>query len=84
MTEKELTKISKTLSFVLRHRPDRIGIELDSNGWVDVAGTDRHSSGPGEEAGHRRTPARHSEYGETTDGARVADRRGNRYKPDLR
>ena len=30
------TKLSKFLSLVLRHRPDTIGIELDSNGWVDV------------------------------------------------
>lgn len=27
--------ISKFLSLVLRHNPQRIGIELDSNGWVD-------------------------------------------------
>jgi len=27
---------SKFLSYVLRHRPDRIGITLDENGWVDV------------------------------------------------
>ena len=28
--------ISKFLSFVLRHRPDSIGIGLDSHGWTDV------------------------------------------------
>lgn len=27
---------SKFLSYVLRHRPDSIGITLDANGWVDV------------------------------------------------
>lgn len=27
---------SKFLSYVLRHRPDSIGITLDENGWVDV------------------------------------------------
>ncbi len=29
-----LTKISKYLSFVLRHRPEAIGLTLDSNGWA--------------------------------------------------
>ena len=29
-------KISKFLSFVLRHQPQAIGINLDENGWVDV------------------------------------------------
>jgi putative RNA 2'-phosphotransferase len=32
----DLTSASKFLSFVLRHRPDAIGIELDSNGWVGL------------------------------------------------
>lgn len=27
---------SKFLSYVLRHRPDSIGITLDENGWVDI------------------------------------------------
>lgn len=29
-----LVKISTFLSFVLRHRPDKIGIELDERGWA--------------------------------------------------
>ena len=37
MTDKERTSISKFLSLVLRHRPERIGISLDANGWADVA-----------------------------------------------
>jgi putative RNA 2'-phosphotransferase len=35
-TEKEDTKISKFLSLVLRHQPQLIGIELDSNGWTNT------------------------------------------------
>lgn len=31
------TKISKFLSLVLRHQPELIGIQLDQNGWADVA-----------------------------------------------
>ena len=32
-----LTKTSKFLSYVLRHRPDAIGLTLDENGWASVA-----------------------------------------------
>src|SRR5690242_6516739 len=31
------TRLSKFLSLVLRHDPARIGIALDSAGWIDVA-----------------------------------------------
>ncbi|WP_025740543.1 RNA 2'-phosphotransferase [Aquimarina pacifica] len=30
-------QISKFLSLILRHTPDKIGIQLDENGWVDVS-----------------------------------------------
>ena len=36
ITEKENKRISKFLSYVLRHHPELIGIELDENGWADV------------------------------------------------
>ena len=36
MDEKQRTRISKFLSFVLRHEPASIGIALDAAGWVDV------------------------------------------------
>ena len=31
-----LTEISKTISFALRHRPERLGLTLDKHGWADV------------------------------------------------
>ena len=31
------TRISKHLSFVLRHHPESIGITLDAHGWADIA-----------------------------------------------
>ena len=31
--DKELIKISKYLSFILRHKPDAIALTLDANGW---------------------------------------------------
>ena len=36
MNQKELTKLSKFISLVLRHRPELIGIEMDDQGWVDT------------------------------------------------
>jgi len=36
MTRKEKVTVSKFLSLVLRHRPERIGITLDQNGWADT------------------------------------------------
>ena len=32
----QLAKISKFLSFVLRHKPDAIGLMLDAEGWADI------------------------------------------------
>ncbi len=34
--QKSFVKISKFLSFVLRHNPDKIGLHLDPGGWAQV------------------------------------------------
>jgi len=36
INEKTNTKLSKFLSLVLRHTPEKIGLELDSAGWTNV------------------------------------------------
>lgn len=36
MNNSSVKKISKYLSWVLRHSPDKIGIKLDTNGWVAI------------------------------------------------
>ncbi|GHU09133.1 putative RNA 2'-phosphotransferase [Betaproteobacteria bacterium] len=33
---KQLSEISKFLSFVLRHQPEAIGVTLDAEGWADI------------------------------------------------
>ncbi len=33
---KDLVALSKFLSYVLRHRPDEIGLSLDAEGWANV------------------------------------------------
>lgn len=36
MVRKELIQISKRLSYILRHAPEKYGLELDEKGWVLV------------------------------------------------
>jgi putative RNA 2'-phosphotransferase len=36
MEEKNKNKISKHLSFILRHKPEEIGLILDDEGWANV------------------------------------------------
>jgi putative RNA 2'-phosphotransferase len=47
---KQMTKTSKFISMILRHRPEVIGINLDEHGWADVQelirgvnNTDKHT-----------------------------------------
>ena len=35
-TTHDLTRISKYISLILRHKPEVIGIQLDTHGWADV------------------------------------------------
>ena len=30
------SRISKFLTFILRHKPDSIGLTLDTQGWADI------------------------------------------------
>lgn len=36
MTTKRLSETSKFLSYILRHEPHAIGLQLDSEGWADI------------------------------------------------
>jgi putative RNA 2'-phosphotransferase len=36
MSDDRLTKISKFLSYVLRHKPEHIGLVLDAQGWANI------------------------------------------------
>ncbi|WP_300484981.1 RNA 2'-phosphotransferase [Flavobacterium sp.] len=36
MTEEHKKRISKFLSLLLRHQPEKIGLQLDENGWANV------------------------------------------------
>ena len=36
LNQKQLDKISKFLSFILRHKPEAIGLKLDKEGWAGI------------------------------------------------
>jgi putative RNA 2'-phosphotransferase len=46
--EKQLSKLSKLMSLILRHKPEEVGIVLDDQGWADVkdliAGINQHGT----------------------------------------
>jgi len=66
MTKKEIVTVSKFLSLILRHRPEKIGITLDQNGWAD---TDALISGMNQ-AGRRVTLQDLKEIVDTNDKQR--------------
>ena len=37
MDKHETKRLSKFLSLILRHQPEKVGITLDENGWVEIA-----------------------------------------------
>ena len=41
--ESELNGYSRFLSFILRHKPDSVGLELDAHGWVEVQALVKHT-----------------------------------------
>lgn len=36
MTQKEIIRTGKSLSPILRHEPERVGLKLDETGWARV------------------------------------------------
>jgi len=36
MTDRRLVKLSKFLSLILRHQPERFALELDEHGWASL------------------------------------------------
>lgn len=75
-------QMSKFLSFVLRHNPQSIGIELDTEGWVDV----QHLLFACENNGRRTTleqlrrivdTDKKSRYSWSTDGSKIRANQGH-------
>lgn len=49
---KRLTKISKYLTFVLRHNPEAIGMQRDPEGWLNVDELIRNANAHGKCIAH--------------------------------
>ena len=52
-TTPDLTRISKYISLILRHKPEVIGIKLDTHGWADVNALLAIPHQPGHSGGNR-------------------------------
>jgi putative RNA 2'-phosphotransferase len=88
--EKKLKGYSKFLSYVLRHNPGQIGLELDKNGWADVKKLLRHCEEVKRARGLNReimdevvatNNKKRFEYSE--DGTKIRARQGHSVQVDL-
>lgn len=48
MMKKEHNEVSKFLSYILRHQPEAIGLELDSEGWASIDALIAGAAGQGQ------------------------------------
>jgi putative RNA 2'-phosphotransferase len=81
-------RVSKYLSYVLRHRPDAIGLALDEQGWANVEDLLARSAEQGEALDRatleeivRTCPKRRYAFSE--DGGRIRASQGHSLKVDL-
>ncbi|CAN5473210.1 RNA 2'-phosphotransferase [soil metagenome] len=85
---KELVKKSKFLSLILRHEPEKIGIALDENGWVEVdvllAALGSHGRGM-DRAGLEKVVAGNDKkrFAFSEDGRRIRANQGHSVEVDL-
>jgi putative RNA 2'-phosphotransferase len=81
-------RISKLLSFGLRHRPDALGLQLDDAGWTDVEGLLRALSQRGETLSRQeleeiiRTGDK-QRFAMSPDGVRIRANQGHTIEVDL-
>ncbi|QIP85664.1 RNA 2'-phosphotransferase [Streptomyces sp. Tu 2975] len=84
--ERRTVKVSKYLSKHLRHQPDRIGITLDANGWVEIDELMRAASEHGFRFTHaelEHVVAVNDKRRFTIDGTRIRANQGHTVAVDL-
>lgn len=89
MTEKEVIRTSKFLSQILRHQPERVGLRLDSAGWVSVAelldAVNRHGTALTlDQLKHVVATNDKMRFAFSEDGQRIRASQGHSIKVDLR
>jgi putative RNA 2'-phosphotransferase len=83
-----LIHLSKFLSFVLRHKPDSVGIQLDSEGWTDIDELIEKSNAAGklltrEELLHIEQNSDKKRFTISADGRRIRAAQGHSVAVDL-
>ena len=88
MTKHEQRNLSKFLSYVLRHHPESIGIQLDAQGWVNVSALLQAcgNHGKGLSLGELKTVVAENEkqrFSFSEDGLRIRANQGHSVQVDL-
>ena len=83
--EKRLAEVSKFLSFVLRHRPEEIGVTVDGAGWASINEIISRSPSPlSEELIIQVVEANDKKrFALSDDGLRIRARQGHSFPVDL-
>ena len=81
-------KLSKFLSFILRHKPDSIGLVLDPQGWIGIDELIEKSTAAGtrfsrDELRTSSKPAKRSGFRSPPTGCACVPRRGIRLRSSL-
>ena len=88
MTDKEIIRTSKFLSLVLRHEPERVGIQLGEAGWVGVEELLQAVNGHGvsltlEQLQHIVATSDKKRFALSEDGQRIRASQGHSVEIDL-
>ena len=86
--DKKLTHISKFLSLILRHQPEKIGLVLDAQGWADIDSLIELAGRHGKRLDHRlirRVVELNDKkrFSLSEDGQRIRARQGHSIAVDL-
>src|SRR6185369_5988147 len=88
MTEKETIRTSKFLSLILRHEPERVGLQLDEAGWIAVnellRAVNRHGvSLAREQLDHIVATSEKKRFAFSDDGLRIRANQGHSVEVEL-
>lgn len=86
MDQKNLSKISKWLSFVLRHRPETHNIELNPSGWATIADLIKAQSQQGISTDQILEVVKldnKQRFAVSSDGKRIRANQGHSFEVDL-
>jgi putative RNA 2'-phosphotransferase len=83
MNEKNIIKRSKFLSLILRHKPEKVGITLNSAGWTSVSGLTKATGITLEQLKYIVSSDNKKRYSFSEDGKMIRANQGHSVKVDL-